>query len=59
MFAASELVRVIQTRQGMLVGSPEEVAFRNGWITSTELEKLTDGMTASPYYKSILDLIKE
>jgi glucose-1-phosphate thymidylyltransferase len=59
MFAASELVRVIQTRQGMLVGSPEEVAFRNGWITSTELEKLTDGMTASPYYKSVLDLIKD
>jgi len=57
MFAASELVRVIQTRQGMLVGSPEEVAFRNGWITSTELEKLAVGMTASPYYKSLLDLI--
>ena len=59
MFAASELVRVIQTRQGMLVGSPEEVAFRNGWISSTELVKLTEGMTSSPYYKSILDLVKE
>ena len=59
MFAASELVRVIQTRQGMLVGSPEEVAFRNGWITSTELEKLATGMKSSPYYNSLLDLIIE
>lgn len=59
MFAASELVRVIQTRQGMLVGSPEEVAYRNGWISPDQLEKLAAGMTVSPYYKSILNLIRD
>lgn len=59
MFAASELVRVIQTRQGMLVGSPEEVAYRNGWITPDQLEELAAGMTVSPYYKSILNLLKD
>ena len=29
---AAEFVRVLQTRQGQLIASPEEIAFANGWI---------------------------
>lgn len=30
---AAEFVRVLQTRQGQLISSPEEIAFRSGWIS--------------------------
>ena len=35
---AANFVRTLQLRQGMLVGSPDEVAFRQGWIDSTALQ---------------------
>jgi glucose-1-phosphate thymidylyltransferase len=34
---AATFVQTIQSRQGMLVGCPEEVAFRMGWIDATML----------------------
>jgi glucose-1-phosphate thymidylyltransferase len=34
---AATFVQTIQSRQGMLVGSPEEVAFRMGWIDAANL----------------------
>ena len=34
---AATFVQTIQSRQGMLVGSPEEVAFRMGWIDAAQL----------------------
>lgn len=36
---ASQFVHTIQTRQGMLVGSPSEIAFRMGYITARQLEE--------------------
>jgi glucose-1-phosphate thymidylyltransferase len=32
-------VQTIQNRQGMLVGCPEEVAFRMGWIDACQLRE--------------------
>ncbi len=34
---AATFVQTIQSRQGMLVGSPEEVAFRMGWVDAAQL----------------------
>ena len=34
---ASDFVRVVQKRQGIQIAAPEEVAYRNGWITKEEL----------------------
>ena len=59
MFAAAELVRVIQSRQGMLVGSPEEVAFRNTWISENQLSALAKNYVGSPYSRALLDLIED
>jgi glucose-1-phosphate thymidylyltransferase len=36
---AATFVQTIQSRQGMLVGCPEEVAFRMGWIDATRLRE--------------------
>ena len=44
---ASEFVRVIESREGVQISAPEEIAFRNGWITQEQLEA-----TASMYGKS-------
>lgn len=32
LLSASEFVRTIQVRQGIVLGSPEETAYRNGWV---------------------------
>ena len=34
---ASDFVRAIQKRQGIQISAPEEIAYRNGWITKDEL----------------------
>ncbi len=34
---ASDFVGVIQKRQGIQIAAPEEIAFKNGWITKEEL----------------------
>ena len=37
---AGNFVRTITKRQGLQVGSPDEVALRCGWINVTDLKKL-------------------
>ena len=58
MFAASEFVRVIQSKQGMMIGSPEEVAYRNNWINLKELENLANNFKKSQYGIFLMDLIR-
>ena len=53
---ASAYVRTLEKRQGLKIGSPEEVAWRNGWINNVELEKLGNSLIASDYGKYLLDL---
>lgn len=36
---ASEFVRVIECREGIQIASPEEIAYRNGWISRESLER--------------------
>lgn len=52
---ASEFVRVIQNRQGVLVGSPDEIAFRKGWIDCKQLKKNAEG--SSKYSKMLHEII--
>lgn len=47
--AASEFVRVIESREGVQISAPEEIAFRNGWITAGRLEKSALAYGKSPY----------
>ena len=46
---AGEFVSVVEKRQGVRVGCPEEVAWRNGWISPSDLESLADKHGRSPY----------
>jgi len=46
---ASEFVRVIESREGVQISAPEEIAYRNGWITREELEASAAAYGTSPY----------
>jgi glucose-1-phosphate thymidylyltransferase len=46
---ASEFVRVVEERQGLKVGCPEEIAWRNGWITDDQLAVQAEALKKSGY----------
>lgn len=46
---ASEFVRVIESREGIHISAPEEIAYRNGWITRERLEEAAEVYGKSPY----------
>ncbi len=46
---AADFVRVIQQRQGVEISAPEEIAYRNRWITREQLLQSADFYGKSPY----------
>jgi glucose-1-phosphate thymidylyltransferase len=56
---ASEFVRVVQSRQGLKIGCPEEIAWRSGWIDDAALESRATEMHNSGYGNYLLSLIAE
>jgi glucose-1-phosphate thymidylyltransferase len=54
---ASSYVRVIEERQGIKVGCPEEAAWRNGWLTNDEVVASGERLFKSGYGKYLLNLL--
>ena len=40
LIACGNFIKAIEDRQSLMVGSPEEVAWRNKWISKTQLKKI-------------------
>jgi glucose-1-phosphate thymidylyltransferase len=59
LLSAAEYVQIIQERQGLLVGSPEEASWRSGWIDDNELCKLADELSGTNYGKLLQNLPQE
>ena len=55
---ASNFVRTITDRQGMLVGSPDEVAYKNLWISKSDFCHRAELYGKSAYGNALLRVIK-
>ncbi|MBN1757704.1 MAG: glucose-1-phosphate thymidylyltransferase RfbA [Chitinispirillaceae bacterium] len=58
MLQAAEFVETIQSRQGLKVSSPEEIAFRRGYISIDQLEKLAQPMLKNQYGQYLISVVK-
>jgi glucose-1-phosphate thymidylyltransferase len=56
---AAEFVRVIEERQGLRIGSPEEIAWREGFISDADLRALAEPLVKSGYGEYLLTLLDE
>jgi glucose-1-phosphate thymidylyltransferase len=56
---ASEFVRVVEERQGQKIGCPEEIAWRNGWISDDQLNVHADVLSKSGYGDYLLSLLAQ
>ena len=54
---ASNYVRAIEARQATKIGAPEEVAWRNGWLSDQELHDLAQPLLKSGYGSYLLDVL--
>ena len=56
---ASNFVATIEARQGFKIACLEEIAWRNGWLSNTELLKTAAQMAKNSYGQYLFDLIKD
>ena len=56
---ASNFIETIETRQGLKVSCPEEIAFRSGWINGEQVEKLAAPLAKNVYGQYLLQLLTE
>ena len=56
---AALYIQAIEKRQGLMVACPEEIAYRSGYITAAQVEKIASSMKNSSYGAYLLQLLRE
>ncbi|MDY0047000.1 MAG: glucose-1-phosphate thymidylyltransferase RfbA [Thauera propionica] len=56
---ASNFIETIERRQGLKVACPEEIAYRKGFITANDLERLAEPLAKSGYGRYLLTLLRD
>ena len=56
---AGQFIATLERRQGLKIACPEEIAFRNGFITAEQLEKLARPLAKSGYGQYLQRLLTE
>jgi glucose-1-phosphate thymidylyltransferase len=55
---AANFIRVLEERQGLKIGCPEEIAYRQSFIDRNQLESLAQSLGKSGYGKYLLQLLE-
>jgi glucose-1-phosphate thymidylyltransferase len=55
---AAHFIQTLEKRQGLKVGSPEEIAWRQGWIDDEQLRKLAEPLKKSGYGDYLTGLLE-
>lgn len=58
LFAASEFVRAVETRAGIHISMPEEIAYVNGWIDKEMLAESAKKYGKSPYGQYLMKVVE-
>ena len=58
MLDASQFVQMLQKRQGLMIGAPEEIAWKNHWISDEALEKQANNLKNSAYGEYLLQILQ-
>ena len=56
---ASSFIKTIESRQGLKISCPEEIAWRNGWISDEQLIALSQSLKKSGYGRYLINLLEE
>jgi len=59
LLAAAHFIQTIEERQGLKIACPEEIAFRLGFITAEQLERLASAMASPAYGDYLRALVRE
>jgi glucose-1-phosphate thymidylyltransferase len=56
---ASNFVQAVEDRQGLMVSCIEEIAYRKGYISSAQLQKIAEGLKKSSYGEYLQRILEE
>lgn len=56
---AGNFVQTIEERQGLKIACPEEIAYRNGWITADDVARLAEPLRKTDYGTYLDHLIRD
>lgn len=59
MLEASNFIATIEQRQGLKVACPEEIAYRQGWISRSDIEKQAEPLKKNRYGQYLLKILTE
>ena len=56
---ASQYIETIERRQGLKIACPEEIAYRQGWVTADKIKQLAQPMAKNGYGQYLLKMLTE
>lgn len=59
LLAAAQFIATVEKRQGLKINCPEEIAFRNGWISHDRLREIAEPLKKSGYGEYLLSLLND
>ena len=56
---AAGFIATLQKRQGLMVACPEEIAYRQGWITAEAVQKVATQLSKNSYGQYLCKILNE